>query len=407
MEELIRKKAQLQINSSKIAVINVLLEKGPLSRPEIMKQTGLSQTSIHEVTKELVDRGILLERGIGESSGGRKPVLLEVSTEVGFALGIKVDANGITTAVVDLLGNIVHRTAAELPKSRDEESITAKIAETITNVINESGKKDGQTGLLGIGIGISGIVNAETGVLLESPILKLKNIRLRELLEEQFEVPVFVDHDVNVLLSAETRYGRWKNEKNILCVMVGNGIGGGIILDSRVYRGSNGASAEFGHMVIDTHGPLCRCGKHGCLTTLASDQYAIDQAQKLLEEGRAHRLQNQLADGGKPSVDLIIKAALSGDPDIDPLYKSWVYNLALGIDNLIRIFDPQIILVGRESVPTEPELIETLTGNLREINTLSLYSNVKLMPFSLEKDGWNIGAADLVFQKVIREPLHK
>jgi predicted NBD/HSP70 family sugar kinase len=271
--------------SSKIAVINVLLEKGPLSRPEIIKQTSLSQTSIHEVTKELVDRGILLERGIGESSGGRKPVLLEVSTEVGFALGIKVDANGITTAVVDLLGNIVHRSAAPLPESRNEESITAKIADTITNAINESGKQD-------------------------------------------------------------------------------------------------------------------------CLTALASDQYVIDQTQKLLEKGKASRLQNQLGEGESPSVDLIIKGALAGDSVLSELYKSWIYHLALGIDNLIRIFDPQLILVERESVPTEPELIETLTGNLEEINKLSYYSNVKLMPFSLEKDGWNIGAADLIFQKVIREPLH-
>ncbi len=395
-----------KIKESSLRVLNLLLAEGPLSRPEIMKKTGLSQTAVHEVVKELSRLELISEQGIGASSGGRKPLLLQVDCRQGSAVGVKVDSRGISAALVDLAGGIIGRSSATLPTERTEDGIVESIGSTIASVIDGGG---GVFGVLGIGIGVSGIVDADDGRLLESPILQLKDISIGSRIRERFGLPVIVDHDVNVLLTAENRYGRLPDAKNIICVMVGRGIGGGIITDSRLYRGSNGASAEFGHMVIAADGPRCRCGKQGCLTTLASDEYILKELQTLAAADR-DTLKLSLpkietgGGEGEREVAALVAGARTGVPALRDLYRRWVYNLAVGIDNLIRIFDPGIVLVGRETLETEDELLDTLREFLKGLNTLSLYSGVELRPFSLHRDGWNLGAADLVFQKTLRGP---
>jgi predicted NBD/HSP70 family sugar kinase len=394
-----------RIKESALRVVNFLLEEGPLSRPEIMKKTGLSQTAVHEAVKELLRLGLVSEQGIGASSGGRKPLLLEVNRRQGSAVGVKIDSRGISAALVDLAGGIMDRSSTGLPLQRTEDSIIEAIGATVESVID--GGTGGVFGVLGIGIGVSGIVDTEEGRLLESPILQLKDISIGSRIRKRFKLPVIVDHDVNVLLTAENRYGRFCDAQNIICVMVGRGIGGGIITDSRLYRGSKGASAEFGHMVIDSDGPRCRCGKNGCLTTLASDEFILSEIKRLPAAGRASLktyAKNAAAGNGQgeAQVAALIAGARAGEPDLQGLYHRWVYHLAVGIDNLIRIFDPGIILVGRETLETENELIGTLRDFLGSLNTLSLYSDVELLPFSLRQDGWNLGAADLVFQNTLR-----
>ncbi len=393
-------------NRSKIIIIDALMLKEPLSRPEIIEITKLSQTTVHLITKSLIEDGIIKEDRIGHSSGGRKPVLLRINKKGGFALGIKIDESGIYTSLVDLGGNTCIRRKDSLPPSNNEIEVIETLIKCIKKLLAKNNEYD-FIKILGIGIGITGIVNYFEGILIKSHLLSWKNIRFKVLLEKEFKIPVFLDNDVNVLLSAESRYGRWKMMENIVCIMIGYGIGGGIITNNNVYRGSYGASAEFGHMVIDKNGPLCRCGRQGCLTVLASDEFIIKEVEKSISQGRKTKISKLMVDGklNQPSMKIIIDALLEGDELASEIYEKALKNLVIGLVNIINIIDPQIILIGREKLPTESILIEKIGELLKDTTQYAYYKKIKIVPFSLQKDGWNIGAADLVFQKIIRTPM--
>jgi glucokinase len=218
---------------------------------------------------------------------------------------------------------------------------------------------------------------------------------------------VFVDNDVNVLLAAEGRHGRLKNGQNTICVMIGSGIGGGITIGSDIYRGTSGGSAEFGHISIDRNGPRCRCGKQGCLTTLASDQFMVSEFERRMVKGEDSIVGDHMDRLGlsHPTVSLIVEAAAAGDPLALDIYRRIVRNLALAIDNLVRIFDPEVILVVSEELTTETMLLNELQKSLQSIATIQSEEKWKLVGFSVDTQAWITGAAELVFRDALSLPL--
>lgn len=403
---MIRGSKYLIRNMNKVLIIDTLLIKQPLSRPKLVEITNLSQTTVHEICKELLKKRVIKEDTSSPSEGGRKPRMLTINDKWGFAIGIKIDREGFYSGLVDLGGRVHFKTTYPLPQLKKEESIM----ETLNGCVNElisKGAEYGKREILGIGIGITGRVSFKEGILMDSPLLGWPSIRLKELLEQETGLPVCVDNDVNVLISAEILYGeRKRGANNILCVLIGSGIGGGILLNNNVYRGSYGGAGEFGHMVIDEDGPQCRCGRQGCLTTLASDEFLINEAKKSIFQEKKTKICNLMMGEGlkEPSAEIVLRATFLGDEVASAIYEESVRNLVLGLDNLISIFEPEIIIVGRERLATEPGLLKKI-AEFRQKNKLPFLPGIKIVPFSLKKDGWIIGAADLVFQKAMRSPI--
>lgn len=377
-------------STNKKIIVNTVLEKGTLSRPEIIKLTGLGQTTVHFICKELLNKGVLREHLCAVSQAGRRPRLLRINKQRGFALGIKIDHEGISSAVVNLTSEICGTMTT--PWSGDDRNSLSKIL--INCILTLVEKNDVELRkIVGVGVGIAGIVNSEQGILVKSPSLGLSSVNIGAKLEKRLRVPIFVENDVNVLLAAEKRHGEFHSERNLICLMIGDGVGGGAIIDGKLYSGNPGGAAEFGHMVIAKNGPRCHCGRRGCMAVLASDRFLIRNTRHLIEKKE------------KASVVDILQAVKRGSVEVTKVYNEAIENLAIGLVNFINIFKPEIVLIGREKIPTETEMLDRLREYVKKYDLSSLHSRVKIRSFSVGEYGWVLGAAELVLGKIFGPPL--
>ncbi|MEA1964798.1 MAG: ROK family transcriptional regulator, partial [Candidatus Aerophobetes bacterium] len=263
---------------------NTILNYEPVSRTKIARFTELSLSTVSNIVASLIKRGLVQEVGEDKSRGGRKPIMLKLNPEAGLVIGIKIGLDGIVAALVNLKGTILCQITSPAPAKESKKVVIESVVNVIWDLIEEARVDFGQ--VIGCGIGVSGLVDNRRGVLLYSAILGWENIQFKELLEKEFNIPVFVDKDVNALALGEKRYGAARGINNFVCITVGTGIGAGIVLNGEIYHGSSGGAGELGHTIIDKNGPLCYCGKQGCLEAFSSDYFIIKEAKKALIEGK-------------------------------------------------------------------------------------------------------------------------
>ena len=186
-----------------------------------------------------------------------------------------------------------------------------------------------------------GLVNPDKGVAIFAPNLNLRNMALREQLEAEFHVPVEVDNDVRAMALGESWFGNGRGIDNFICVNVGNGVGAGIILDQKLFRGASFTAGEVGHTTVDPDGPPCTCGNNGCLQTLVSGPAVAARAREQIQAGRSSVLEGKDITG-----EAIYHAALEGDAlALDILRQTGRY-LGIGLANLINTLNPERVIVG-------------------------------------------------------------
>ncbi|HIP99694.1 TPA: ROK family transcriptional regulator, partial [Candidatus Bipolaricaulota bacterium] len=213
-------------------VLNLLREGSPLSRTALARKTGLAPSVLTRLVRELLAEGVVAEVGKAESNGGRRPTLLSLNPDYACALGLKVEKSRVLAARINLAGKIRARREAPFPGRPSPEDFL-KLARGLVEEL-------AQGEILGVGIGISGFVDAARGVELYSPILGWREIPLAAPLAEKLDLPVYVENDVNALTLAERWYGAGRAFRNFVCVTVGEGIGAGVVVEGELYRGAAG-----------------------------------------------------------------------------------------------------------------------------------------------------------------------
>jgi predicted NBD/HSP70 family sugar kinase len=183
-------------------------------------------------------------------------------------VGIKLTEDNAVCAMTDLEAQVIAKSFTAL-SGHDPESVVRDLARMVTLLTRERGISKKQ--LLGVGVGLAGIVDADAGILRQSPIYGWQNVPLRAMLQSRLHVPVYIENDVNTLTMTEKWFGHGQGLDNFLTVTVGRGVGMGIVVNGQFYEGDGGGAGELGHTVIDPDGPLCDCGKHGCLETYVGD----------------------------------------------------------------------------------------------------------------------------------------
>jgi glucokinase len=227
-----------------------------------------------------------------------------------------------------------------------------------------------------IGIGAPGPIDYEKGIVVEAPNLPgWKRVHLKSIFEKKYKIPVFVDNDANCATLAEAWFGAGKNVKNFLYMTVSTGIGGGIVINKKLYRGANGSAGEFGHMVIDMNGAKCGCGNNGCLEALASgtsikkrtgmEAYAIDLAAR---------------QGDKKSLKVIEETA---------------HYLAIGIANLVNIFNPEMVIIGGGLSNMQELIFDPIRKDFKKYAMILSAKSVKIVRAKLGNDAGVLGAAAL------------
>ena len=377
-------------------VLNIIKTHGPIGRAEVARRSGLSPATVTGITADLISEDLVFEKEAGDSSGGRRPILLAINPTGGCVVGIKLTETQLIGALTDLEASVISTHARPLSTRSIDKSID-QLAQVVHNLVHASGFPKNK--LLGVGIGLAGTVDAENGVLRQSPYLGWRDLPIRQLLRAKVRVPVYVDNDVNTLTLAEKWFGAGQGLDHFLTVTVGRGVGLGIVVNGQFYRGAGGGAGEFGHTVIDPEGPTCACGKRGCLEAFVSDPGLIFMATQAARRGDLSETPHSVAD--------LVRLADAGNPVARSIFARAGEILGRGLANLINVFDPQRIIVGGEGVRSG----EWLFGPMRAAIALhvlpSLASDAEIRVEPWGDDAWARGAASLVLRELFESPVRK
>jgi len=314
--------------------------------------------------------------------------------------------DGIIIGLVNMKSKILDQHFIPSPVKSNEKIVLEVLIKAIGDLINKNHIKTGK--IVGCGIGVSGLVNQKEGILVFSKILGWRKIRFKEFLEQKYNFPIFVDKDANTLTLAEKRFGVGKKINNFICITIGKGVGAGIVIKRDIYHGSYGGAGNFGHIIIDKDGPLCYCGKRGCLETFSSDQFIINKIKEALFSQQDTMVKDFIKKKGdldSISVDMVLKAAHKGDIISKNIFQEVGKNLAMGIVNLISLFDPELIAVGGEGAKAGELIFPTIRKVIRD--NFPFKKEIKIAPLQPGEEGWIIGAAELVLSEIFKTPIFK
>jgi glucokinase-like ROK family protein len=317
---------------NKSLVLEMIRTQGPLSRADVAQRSGLNKGTVSSLVKELIEEELVYEIGQGESSGGRRPVLLLFNEKAGFSIGIDLGVHYILGVLTDLQGNVMAQKRVSF-QNKGYQAVLVLIKETVLSLLEHMPKS--RYGLVGIGMGVPGIVD-KAGTVLFAPNLSWKDIPLKQEMEAVFHVPVVIDNEANAGAYGEKRLGAGQEFDHILYVSAGIGIGVGLVLNGELYRGTNGFAGESGHMTIDIDGPVCRCGNKGCWELYASEQAILEKAKQ----------QNVISETKEVSLETLLSLAKQNDQKAIQLFAEIGRYLAIGINNLLNTFNPQQIIIG-------------------------------------------------------------
>ncbi|SFJ48333.1 Sugar kinase of the NBD/HSP70 family, may contain an N-terminal HTH domain [Paenibacillus sp. UNC496MF] len=327
-------------------VLDAVLRYAPLSRAQISERTGLNKATVSSLVQDLIEHHLVIDIGPGESSGGRKPNLLQFRARTGFAIGIDLGVNYIRGILTDLEGVVLAERRLTLT-AHDAAYVLPRLLDCIASLQAEI--PPCPYGTVGVGIGVPGLVNEE-GAILYAPNLDWTDVPLRAIVEERFGVPVTIDNEANAGAQGEQRYGAGRGVANQIYVSAGIGIGTGMILNKELYKGAGGFSGELGHLSIQADGKPCRCGNRGCWELYASENALLEQAAAL----------------GYRDLDGLLEAAGRGEAEVLRLFERIGEALGVGIANIVNVFNPDVVIVGNELRRAEAWLGEAMQRTVAE-----------------------------------------
>jgi glucokinase-like ROK family protein len=376
-------------------VLDAVRIGGARSRSEVAERTGLGRAVVAQRVAELASHGLLVESGMGPSTGGRPPRRLAFGHDAGVVLSADLGATSIDVAVADLAGRTVSHRSEAADVSLGPVVVLGRIEQLFRELLDEANPE--RRPLYGIGVGLPGPVEFETGRPVAPPIMPgWDNYPVREQLEAVFDAPVWVDNDVNVMVMGEWRLGVARGQRNVVFVKIGTGIGAGLISDGQLHRGSTGSAGDVGHVQIVEDGVVCRCGNIGCLEALAGGHALAREADALARSGRSRVLGEMLAAGGAPTARDVADAASRGDPaSVELLQRSASYVGAM-LATVVNLFNPSLIVIGGGVAAAGDLYLATIRQAIYRRSLPLATRSLQIVPAGLGPMAGVVGAAVMV-----------
>ncbi|SKA86593.1 glucokinase [Clostridium sp. USBA 49] len=306
-----------------------------------------------------------------------------------YVIGIDLGGTKISGALADLNGNVLSKHTIPTKASEGENAVLNRIFEVIEKVMEIANKTSSE--IKTIGIGSPGPLNAKTGVIITTPNLPFKNFQLVKPLVEKFNIPTYLDNDANVAAIGEYMLGAGKGTNNMVYVTVSTGIGGGAILNGKIYRGSTSNALEIGHTTLLPNGPRCNCGNYGCAEALASGTAIGRQGREAVESGEETSLKNY---ENITSYEVFKEAEKGDKVSKDILDKSLNY-LGIAVANIITSFDPDMVVIGGGVAQAGKIVFDKVQEVVDKRCFKAMSEYCKIVPAALGKDAGVIGAVAL------------
>ena len=313
-------------------------------------------------------------------------------------IGIDLGGTKLLAGVVDSEQEVhtkVHRVVGGLDQGQ--------LVDAITTAVEEA--RDMEPDVEAVGVGLPCLIDQRTGVAVIAANLPIANLPIRSILEERLPLPVFIENDATLAALAEQRFGAAQGAHVVVGLTIGTGIGGGIVLDGKIYRGRAGSAAELGHMVIDADGPPCQgqCPSRGCLESVASGTAIGREGKIAAEQEPDSALGAAVADGLEITGELVTDVALEGDEVARIVLGQIGSKLGIGLSNITNIFDPEVIVVGGGAMAAGDLLLGPAREELRRRALPPGRDTVKVVAAEFGADAGMMGAAALAFDGLAGE----
>jgi glucokinase-like ROK family protein len=382
----------------KKTVLEIFYREGHQTIADLCEATNNSIPTITNLMNELTVEGWVSNFGIGQSKGGRKPILYGINADYGYIFGIDLSRQFTRFCIFNLhnqqVGDLV-----EINQGLDTtDDILLVIKDEVNKKLKENRIKTEK--ILGYGIAIPGLIDIKKDV--SYSYRQFGEKPLRETFTQLLGRPAFIEHDTKIMVLGELWFGLAKNFSNVLFINIGSGIGLSMILNGELYHGHSGFSGEFGHIQMDTDGELCYCGKIGCLETIASGTALVKRAQKKIIEGK-NTIISKLANNkpGEINQRTIIEAAHLGDQFAIELLEEAGEVLAKGISILIHLFNPEAIIIGGQMAEAENLIKDPIYQKLSKYTMLRLKQDTQILVSELKKRARLMGTLPVVMSKVL------
>jgi glucokinase-like ROK family protein len=373
-----------------------------ISRADIVRETGLSATTVSHLVNVLLESGFVHESGVGESSGGRPPIMVAFNYRFRYLLGVDMGATHLTVALTDLAGKVTARRYERFDVAGDPAGTIEAILALIEGTLEDA--QQPFSNVLGVGIAVPAPLEGErldrpSGVILPS----WDGFDLIAALQPALPLPISVENDANAGAIAEKWWGMGTEQDNLAYIKLGTGVGGGLITNGAIFRGSGGTAGEIGHTTIDLNGPLCRCGKRGCLESYLRVPALIERVAQVRAVSAQRRTASGQTQGEESPVDLetieaIIDAAHAGDAQCREVLEQAGRYLGVGIANLLNLLNPGLIVLGGEVAAAGDFFLEAVRNTVRERAMPKAAQEAKICFSGVGDDAVAIGAATVVLE---------
>ncbi|MBN1835079.1 MAG: ROK family transcriptional regulator [Spirochaetales bacterium] len=384
-----------------LEVLSILGRRGRISRAEIARLADLTPATVSHAVSELARLCITRQLGHGKSQGGRRPILIELNPDAFYLVGVDLGITKVIGVVTDLHGTILGRERIPIDVHAGSEEILEIMITAAHGAIKSSAKPLAR--LAGVGLSVSGLIDAARGISIFAPnIPGWRDVPIAKVFREEFSLPVITENDARAMALGEARFGAGRGYDNIFCVNIGHGIGSGIVIDGKLYRGRHYTAGEFGHLTVLPSGPTCHCGNRGCLETIAGGNAIAAGAIRVVSSGGGSLIR-QRANGqiDKISARVVVEAAQAGDAAARHLLEEAGRYLGIAIASVINLLDPEIVIIGGGVAGAGELLFDEVRKTLKQRAFTTMVATPPLVPSLLGENASAIGAATLVLSEIV------
>ena len=394
-QELIRK-----VNTS--IVLNVLRLYAPISRAELAAKTKLNRSTISNIINSLLDEGLVLELDTMESKIGRPSIALALKPEAGAVIGVEIGVGFISVILTDFVANILWREWVEFSLTTAQIEIISEAEKLIDQAISIAEEKN--LPLLGIGLGVPGLVNTQQGELLFAPNLGWKNVPLRLMWNQRFRLPLYVENEANLAALGEYYFGVGRDVDNLIYLSSGVGLGGGLIINGKLFKGGYGLAGEIGHIQRDPAGEMCGCGRRGCWETQVGPRAVLQRVKRSIEANTGNSLAQYVkGDPNKLTFNQVVDCATQGNQICRSALEDVGRYLGAGIADLANIFNPEIVVIGGAFSYGREILLPILEGTISNETLPAVRQNLRIEFSENGADACVLGAIAVVLDDILRE----
>jgi len=389
-------------------VLNYLWEAGgSISRTRLTEISGLNKSTIGSLLSQLQAWGFVKEAGHVNSRPGRPGIMIDLNPDAGRLIGAEIGVDFISVVLADMKANVVWQHKMELANG-DSKPNQAQMLEQTEHLVQAALQQAADSGhrLFGIGLGVPGLVDHATGTLLFAPNLGWNNVPLRDMWR-RFNVPVIVENEANAAALGERMLGVAKQVDNFIYLSAGVGLGGGLVIDGKLYGGVGGYAGEVGHMTLAPDGPQCNCGNRGCWETLIGPTAIIERVQQAASEGRTPSLMvlpEVSGDVKAIRMKHVLEAAERGEPVVLHVLDDVGRYLGIGIASLLNAFNPSLVVLGGVLSLAGPYILPRAQREVDARALIAARMGVTITLSSFKFDAGVMGSVSLILREILGNP---